>query len=62
MAVIRKVKDNSIKKLSQNMPERLKKLITDIVIAFMAKINVPQEEIIGIVDRIKERGGRKCSR
>jgi len=45
-----------LEKLSQNMPERLKKLITDIIIAFMAKINVPHEEIIGIVDRIKERG------
>ena len=45
-----------LEKLSLNMPEHLKKLISDIVTALLSKINVPREEIIGIVDRIKERG------
>ena len=45
-----------LERLSLNIPERLKKLVADVITVLLAKINVPGEEIEDIVDKIEKRG------
>ena len=45
-----------IERLKLNIPPGLKKLLMDVITVLLTKINVPQEEINDIVDRIEQRG------
>ena len=45
-----------IERLKLNIPPGLKKLLMDVITVLLTKINVPQEEINDIVDRIEKRG------
>jgi hypothetical protein len=48
-----------VNQLATNMPEHLKKLITDVITALLSKINVPKEEIEAISEKIDKRGLRE---
>ena len=45
-----------IERLALNIPDHLKKLIADVITVLLARINVPREEIDGIVEKIEQRG------
>jgi cytosine/adenosine deaminase-related metal-dependent hydrolase len=45
-----------VEQLSLNIPDRLKKLISDVITVLLTKINVPHEEIEDIVEKIEQRG------
>ena len=45
-----------IEQLSLNIPDSLKKLLTDVITVLLTRINVPREEINAIVDNIEQRG------
>jgi len=54
--ILSKLPADYIERLALNIPERLKKLIADVVTVLLTKINVQKEEIEGIVGKIEERG------
>ena len=48
--------ENYIETLKMNIPEHLKKLLSDVARVLLAKINTPQEEIDEVAEKIYERG------
>ena len=54
--LLRDIPADYVERLSLNIPDNLKKLISDVVTVLLSKINVPREEIDTIVEKIEQRG------
>jgi len=54
--VLTSLPDTYIDNVNVNVPESMRKLLADVVQVLLAKIDVPQDEIEDIAERIHERG------
>jgi predicted transposase/invertase (TIGR01784 family) len=55
LSLLSKLPQDYIETLSQDIPEELTKLVSDVVTALLVRANIPKEEIDEITDRIQER-------
>jgi hypothetical protein len=53
--VLKELPPDYIDRLNQNVPDSLKKLISDVVTLFLTKINIPKDEIDVITEKIGQR-------